>query len=141
MPLIRYDTGDLGRHPMSVSGKEIKGLVTDVRGRRLDVLIAGTEASPIRLHPMAIWGPLAKVSELNQFQLRQLGVGRFMWVLNGRKSDEIEDRLRRILDERVGDILECTFSYVDEVPVLASGKRRFFVSEIEDLENYFDKEK
>lgn len=139
MPLIRYDTGDLGRHPLSVRGKENKGLITDVKGRRLDVLIAGTEASPRRLHPMAIWGPLAKIGELNQFQLRQLGVGRFKWVLNGRKDAVIESKLRGILDERIGDILECNFSYVEEVPVLASGKRQFFVTEIEDPEKYFVK--
>ena len=60
-------------------------------------------------------------------------------MLNGRKDAVIESKLRGILDELIGDILECNFSYVEEVPVLASGKRQFFVTEIEDPEKYFVK--
>jgi phenylacetate-CoA ligase len=59
-------------------------------------------------------------------------VGHFTWVLNADKSDATENKLRSILDERIGDVVTCDFVYVDDVPVLASGKRQFFVNEIED---------
>ena len=136
MPLLRYDTGDLGRHPISDEGKELKNQLTDLRGRRLDILLGGTEAAPERLHPLVIWGPLAQIEELNQFQLRQTDIGKFEWVLNSQENTELEKRLRAILEERVGNILECTFTYVDEVPILASGKRQFFVSDIDDPASY-----
>ena len=136
MPLLRYDTGDLGRHPISDEGTELKSQLTDLRGRRLDILLGGTEAAPVRLHPLAIWGPLAQIEELNQFQLRQIAIGKFEWVLNSRENTELENRLRAILEERVGNILECTFTYVDEVPILASGKRQFFVTDIDDPASY-----
>ena len=136
MPLLRYDTGDLGRHPISDEGKELKNQLTDLRGRRLDILLGGTEAAPERLHPLVIWGPLAQIEELNQFQLRQTAIGKFEWVLNSQENIELEKRLRAILEERVGNILECTFTYVDEVPILASGKRQFFVSDIDDPASY-----
>lgn len=137
MPLIRYDTGDLGKHPLDVDGREIKSILSDIRGRRLDLLVGGTEQLPIRLHPLAIWGPMAAISEINQFQLQQKGIGRFLWVLNAEKTKALESKLRAILDERIGSIRECNFEYVDEVPVLASGKRQFFVSEIENPESLF----
>ena len=132
MPLLRYDTGDMARFRVDENGNAIRNVITDIRGRRLDVLVAGTSAVPHRAHPLAVWGPAARVSELRQFQLRQHDVGHFTWVLNADKSDATENKLRSILDERIGDVVTCDFVYVDDVPVLASGKRQFFVNEIED---------
>lgn len=132
MPLLRYDTGDLGQFAVDEHGEVRRNTITNLHGRRLDVLVAGTASSPRKLHPLAIWAPAAEISELRQFQLRQHDVGRFTWVLNVEKSAEIERRLRDALDERVGDIIECGFEYVDEMPVMASGKRKFFTTDIED---------
>lgn len=132
MPLLRYDTGDMARFAVDADGAAITNVITDIRGRRLDVLVAGTAARPHRAHPLAVWGAAATMSEIRQFQLRQLDVGHFTWVLNAEKSGVTERRLRETLDERVGDIVSCDFEYVDEVPVMASGKRQFFVNEIDD---------
>ena len=139
MPLLRYDTGDLGRHPISHEGIELKNQLTDLRGRRLDILLGGTEDAPVRLHPIDLWVSLSKIKELKQFQLRQKAFGKFEWVLNSKEDAEIERKLRTILDEGVGNILECTFTYVNVVPVLGSGKRQVFVTEMEDPSSYFAK--
>ena len=139
MPLLRYDTGDLGRHPISHEGIELKNQLTDLRGRRLDILLGGTEDAPVRSHPIDLWVSLSKIKELKQFQLRQKAFGKFEWVLNSKEDAEIERKLRTILDEGVGNILECTFTYVNEVPVLGSGKRQVFVTEMEDPSSYFAK--
>ena len=132
MPLLRYDTGDLGQVAVDEHGEVRRNTITNLHGRRLDVLVAGAASAPRKMHPLAIWAPAAEITELRQFQLRQHDVGRFTWVLNAEKSAEIERRLRDALDERVGDIIECGFEYVDEMPVMASGKRKFFTTDIED---------
>ena len=132
MPLLRYDTGDTARFAVDARGHAIANVITDIRGRRLDVLVAGTADRPHKAHPLAVWGAAATMSEIRQFQLRQHDVGHYTWVLNAEQSHATERRLREALDERVGDIVSCHFEYVDEVPVLASGKRQFFVNEIDD---------
>lgn len=132
MPLIRYDTGDLGKFGKTASGMRAHNLIEDVHGRRLDVLVGGTSAHPYRMHPLAVWGPVASLSEIQQFQLRQHDVGKFTWVLIAGPSAELERKLRLILDERIGNIVSCDFQYVSDVPVMASGKRQFFVNEIAD---------
>lgn len=139
MPLLRYDTGDMGRFGTSPSGEPARNSVTDLHGRRLDVLVGGTESSPRRIHPLAVWGPAATLGEVRQFQLRQHGVGRYTWVLNAERSPQVEEKLRAALDERVGDVISCDFQYAEEMPVLASGKRQFFVNEIEDPLDYIQR--
>lgn len=129
MPLIRYDIGDLARHPMRAE-EPIVSQLTGLAGRRLDVILAGTAEHPRKIHAMNLWSPTSKLSEIRQFQLRQHAIGRFTWVLNAERSAQLEDKLREILRSRVGDDAACAFEYIDEVPVKASGKRQFFVSEI-----------
>ncbi|OYN92308.1 hypothetical protein CGZ91_02030 [Parenemella sanctibonifatiensis] len=129
MPFIRYDTGDLARYFVDDKGVEHRDRITDIKGRRLDVLLAGSTERPIKLHALQVWGPTAKIQELRQYQLRQHAIGRFTWILNAQPSTDVEERLRTILTDVVGPVEQCDFTYVDEVPVMASGKRQFFVNE------------
>lgn len=132
MPLLRYDTGDLGRFGVTSAGEIARNVLADVHGRRLDVLVGGTAEKPRRLHPMAIRGSAEQMVGVRQFQLRQHEIGRFTWVVNAERSADLEEQLRGILNLRIGDIQDCSIEYVDEMPVLASGKRQFFVTEIKD---------
>ena len=134
MPFIRYDTGDMGRFAVDEWGGIVPNVLTSITGRRLDPLIAGTEGAPTRAHALKVWGPAAKLTDLHQFQLRQNSIGHFTWVLNAGRSSALENRLRLILEEQIGDIVSCNFVYTDEVPVMASGKRKFFVQEIPDTD-------
>jgi hypothetical protein len=52
--------------------------------------------------------------------------------VNAERSDGTDRQLRALLDEKIGDVVSCDIAYVDEVSVLASGKRQAFVSEIDD---------
>lgn len=132
MPLLRYDTGDLARFTVSADGREIRNEIRDIHGRRLDVLVAGTREAPLRQHPLTVTCAAGSISQVRQFQLVQHDVGRFTWRVNAERSDGTERQLRALLDEKIGDIVSCDIAYVDEVSVLASGKRQPFVSEIDD---------
>ncbi len=46
----------------------------------------------------------------------------------------MEPVLRGILDDVVGDIVECRFVYTEEIPMMNSGKRKLFVNEMADIE-------
>lgn len=130
MPFVRYDTGDTGRFLVDSSGRVNRGVIVDLQGRRLDTLWAGTPSSPRALHPMRIWGPTASLGELRQFQLRQEDFSEFTWILNAKPSRLLERRLEEILESVLGEQVSCNFEYSSDVPVLASGKRQFFVSGI-----------
>lgn len=130
MPFIRYDTGDTGRFLVDASGSQNRGIIVDLQGRRLDVLWGGTASSPRRLHALRIWGPTASLGELRQFQLRQNDFSDFTWILNAERSRSLEGRLSDILESTLSERVSCRFEYSDDVPVLASGKRQFFVSAI-----------
>lgn len=131
MPFIRYDTGDLARWASTSEGTEDRSSLADVTGRRLDVIITGAGDPPRTVHPMEIWTATSELRPTRQFQLRQHGIGDFTWVLNADPSEALEADLSRILQERVGGIERVRFQYVTEVPVLASGKRKIFINEIE----------
>lgn len=131
MPFLRYDTGDLGQIYVDRDGVAHHNRLVSIQGRRLDVLLAGTKDNPKKLHAMQVfWGVTSKITEIHQFQLRQHAIGRFTWILNAEKSPLLESRLRETLRDVVGSVEECNFAYVDEVPVMASGKRQFFINEM-----------
>lgn len=135
MPFIRYDTGDTAAFALDRGGRPLPNVLTNLSGRRFDVLVAGTEAAPRRSNGLVIGvEELVDAGAIRQFQLRQNAVGHFTWVLNAEKSESVENGLRGILDEGIGDIRSCRFVYTDEVPAMASGKRQIFVNEIPDVE-------
>lgn len=78
-----------------------------------------------------------QLQEIRQFQLRQNDIGKFTWVLNAPRSAALELRLRSILDDCVGDIMRCDFTYDSQQLVVGSGKRQSFVNEIPDPESLF----
>lgn len=140
MPMLRYDTGDLGRFEVSEHGELTPNVLVDVHGRRLDIVVAGTEELPRRVHQLAVTQAVTAMREIRQYQLRQHSIGNFTWSVIAERSPELEGRLRQLLEERVGDIESCSVEYVDSVPVLGSGKRRAFVTDIDDPMKYFSVE-
>lgn len=132
MPFIRYDTGDLAAWAVDNDNVAIDSVLSDIAGRRLDTITISDDGSPKTAHALQIWAPTAKLTEIRQFQLRQHAIGQFTWVLNARQSDSLEDALEEILTDRIGNVDHVAFKYVEDIPVLASGKRQFFVNEIEN---------
>ncbi|ATG50312.1 hypothetical protein CFK38_01315 [Brachybacterium vulturis] len=133
-PFIRYDTGDLGRFVTDQRGTPIPNLLAELVGRRSDFPIAGTEQFPTRGNLYKLLMAIDSHPAIKQIQLRQNSIGRFKYILNAERSEELEAGLRFHLDEQIGNILECNFEYVSDVPLEPSGKRRFFFCEIPDPE-------
>ncbi len=116
MPLIRYDTGDIG-----VLGVDEHGVpyLQAVEGRVLDLLY-DTKGNLIPSH---LSYRLCKYGEYKQFQLVQYGAKEYLIKLN---TDTKVDEEKMIAEYKgyFGDDAIVTIEYVSEIPLLSSGKRR-----------------
>ncbi len=122
MPMIRYDTGDLGIKDI-VDGISV---LKKVYGRKIDA-IYNTKGEVINVNLMLL---VNKYPELKQCQLIQKSAGVYHLKLNTSKEflrlEEFINKLKYYL----GSQAIITFEYVNEIPLLASGKRRVIVNEM-----------
>lgn len=126
-PVIRYDNGDIGTllPPDSLSrGYPILGKLF---GRSTDVVYS-TTGEPI--HPISFSRELKYFEEIRQWQLIQKGATdyKIRICLTGGATD-IEERVSIPLKNLVGQDANLSFEFVNEIPVLASGKRKMVVNE------------
>ncbi|WP_062054900.1 hypothetical protein [Aquimarina longa] len=116
MPLIRYDTGDVGI--MEVDENNAPYL-SRIGGRKLD-LIYNTKGEIIPSH---VSYKLFKYGDFRQFQLVQHGQKEYMIKLNTDKKVNEEKMLEEFMSYFGKDAI-ITIKYVNEIPLLSSGKRR-----------------
>ncbi|WP_277265735.1 hypothetical protein [Prevotella corporis] len=126
MPIIRYDTGDLGvisHTPQCGHGAKV---FTRVDGRRIDNIFS---TSGEVLSPYIIINTLWKYTELKQYQFIQYGEKEYELKLNkvaGQFVREVE--LIGEIKAYIGEDAHINIRYVDEIPLLASGKRKQVVN-------------
>ena len=117
VPLIRYDTGDLGI--MEQLNQNQAPVLVKVEGRKMDMILDtnGKLVSPHIIHDICVLGGI------KQFQLIQEGERSYTFKINA--SNEFEEKI--IIDrytDLLGDDSIITIEYVDEIPLLESGKRK-----------------
>ncbi|MEL7834390.1 hypothetical protein [Fodinibius sp. Rm-B-1B1-1] len=129
MPLIRYDTGDIGViTKVQEPGKEQLLFFQRIEGRKLD-FIHSTNGK--RLSPHFIDYALRKYDSINQFQLVQTGKTSYTLKLNTFNTTESFCRdIKSALKKYVGDDASISIKFVHEIPLLSSGKRQFVVNEL-----------
>lgn len=122
MPLIRYDTGDIGaflNKPKCGNGGKV---LSHVGGRRADC-IYNTQGEMIS--PFAIINTLWGYYTLKQYQFIQEDAFNYTLLLNsGGKSFDQETELINRLKEYIGENAIILPKYVNEIPLLSSGKRK-----------------
>jgi phenylacetate-CoA ligase len=123
-PMIRYDTGDVGAWVKTKSGK---GGIGKFGGRVVD-LIYDFEGNPVSPH--AVTRAMAKYYGIEQYQFAQIGTARYEMRLNTMGTAILEDELRQDIIKIVGEEANISIKYYDEIPALASGKRRYIVNEM-----------
>lgn len=118
MPMIRYDTGDLGVMSIDEFGTPY---LDEVHGKSRDFIYTtnGNLLSPVVV-TNGLWG----IANVNQFQFIQNGANEYAIRLNA-SADEVvlEDILGR-LKKTLGLDANIAVEFVDEIPVLASNKRK-----------------
>ncbi len=123
MPMIRYDTGDLGI--MQRDGADGFPYFTEIHGRSRDCVYttAGEIISPAKIS-VSMWG----VESVKQWQFVQKGQREYLLRLNADKNADTSGILKKMRGALGEDAL-IDIEYVDEIPVLSSNKRRAVICE------------
>ena len=128
MPFVRYDTGDVGAWVETTHhGKKVLG-IGKFGGRVVDMIF---DTKGNQISPHAITNNMWEFQGVKQFQFVQKDAKKYLLKLNvDKESFSQESRMLSILKERFGDDADFKIEYCDEIPVLASGKRRYIVNEM-----------
>lgn len=122
MPMIKYDTGDVG-----VLGKNEKGqlALTSVEGRRLDIVYdtQGEIVSSFSINNNMLLFP-----EIKQYQFIQVGKKNYIFKLNPDGNFTREQDLINEFKTFFGNDADIKVEYVKEIPLLSSGKRKMVVN-------------
>lgn len=122
MPLIRYDTGDVGVISQSSKCHLPGRVLSRVDGRRVDCIYS-TDGKI--LSPYVINNTLWRFKELKQYQFIQNQQNDYLIKLNTiqREFNRLHELLAE-LKKYIGQDAKISVEYVDEIPLLASGKRK-----------------
>ena len=123
-PMIRYDTGDMAvaKHVVNRKNGRYWLFLLDLYGRRSDVVfdLLDRPVSP-RLISTMMHDFATRDSTLVQWQFIQLAQRRYCFRIVSRGEFQ-EDALRAKFSQLFGE--EIQIELLDEIPVLASGKRK-----------------
>jgi phenylacetate-CoA ligase len=121
MPMIRYDTGDIGILDTRNLLGEDRPVFTSIEGRRMDLLY---DTSGSLVSSYVITNNMWKYLEIKQYQFIQTAEKEYLFKLNTEKPFKREKELIAEFSGYFGE--DCTMSveYVKEIPLLDSGKRK-----------------
>ena len=125
MPMIRYDTGDLGEFAEVSECGLTTPVLKRIEGRKMDQIF---DTSGNRISSYLVYKNMWKYSELNQYQLIQEGEKEYKIKLNLNGSFRRETELIAEFMQYLGAEAIIKVEYVDEIPLLASGKRKKIVN-------------
>lgn len=121
-PILRYDNGDTAVASKRMKNGRYKLYLTELYGRRSDLIF---DCDGKALTPYIITNNLWDVKGVKQYRFIQEDVNKYTLWLNGDREQmnvgEITGRIRPYLGEKA----ELAVEYVDEIPVLQSGKRKY----------------
>lgn len=125
-PMIRYDTGDTAVWHEGTSDSNGWIYISRLYGRRLD-LVYNTKGVP--LHPMNFARILKNFKEIIQWQFIQKGEKEYVVRLNMKKESNLGNDIIKELKNIIGADADIKLELVNEIPVLASGKRKSVICE------------
>ena len=132
LPMIRYDTGDVGRLEKGPDGWPV---LVELAGRRMD-LIYDTKGRPLSPH-VGTYGIMCEGDTgVRQWQFVQEGERQYRVLFSSDHPEESRKALEGkigLYRRMLGEDAEVAFELVDEIPVLASGKRKMIVQKWKKL--------
>jgi len=121
MPLIRYDTGDLGMMQKSKKNGKTQFFLSKVEGRKMDAIFA-TDGEPVS--SFILTNTMWKYDGLRQYQFIQQGQTAYEFLLNTQGDFLREEELINEFKGYLGADASIKLTYIDEIPLLSSGKRK-----------------
>lgn len=126
MPLLRYDTGDLAIRKQNAECVLQTEVISAIEGRKVDV-VYNSKGEP--LSPHTITNGLWKFDGLKQFQLIQKDKSNYEFRVNDLNNMYSDSELISTCKDFFGTDANVKIIRVNEIPVLASGKFKYLVSE------------
>lgn len=132
VPMIRYDTGDVGMFSniISKTGKKQK-ILHSIQGRKTDYLYTNQmkKISPAHISPI-----IGNYDCIKQFQLIQSDYDKVTLKLvyrESRNKDEVEEQLTKSMKQVFGEETNLKIKTLKNIPIELSGKRKYIISRIE----------
>lgn len=124
MPMIRYDTGDLG--VIEVSDSCQLRVFKSIEGRRVDVCVSpdGRMLSPFLLDKH-----MERFDSLAQFQFIQKGKNNYVFKINDPQNVYTDEQFSLMLKELLGEHAVFTIERVSGIPCTSSGKFKQMICE------------
>lgn len=124
MPMIRYDTGDIGSmvHDENFPWRKY---LNHVEGRRLDLLY---DTGGNLVSSYIVYKNMWQYTEIEQYQLIQEDKKRYIFKINCREPFTREEKLIGEFKSYLGQDADFRVEYVTEIPLLSSGKRKKIVN-------------
>ena len=117
MPLIRYDTGDIG----SIGYEDNKKVLFKVEGRKMDQ-IYNTKGELVS--SFTLTNNMWFFTGILQYQFIQINKNSYKFVLIVSKTFKRENDLILEFKKHLGKDANIYVEYVDDIPLLDSGKRK-----------------
>lgn len=125
MPMVRYDTGDAGSWvEVEYNGVKRKA-IGNFAGRAVDMIF---DCEGNQISPHMITNGMWKFEGVKQFQFIQKSPSDYLMKIN-QGSIYNSDELLKMLHDIIGKSANIKLEEVDNIPILASGKRRYIVNE------------
>lgn len=124
MPLIRYDTGDIGIVNFDEESNEL--VLKKVEGRKMDMVF---NTSGNLVSSFTITNNMWLYPEIKQYQFIQLSLNSYKFKLNTDTQFNREAELINEFKKHFGGDADITLEYVHEIPLLNSGKRKKVINE------------
>ncbi len=123
VPMIRYDTGDIG----SMDIVDNKPILLDIEGRKADIIFntKGDIVSRGLVHLVNNY------HELKQCQIIQKSKLNYLFKINIEGKFTNEEKFKTDFKSYLGNDAIIDIEYVNEIPLLASGKRRVLVNDMD----------
>ena len=126
MPMIRYDTGDVGAYVRTQLNGSERWAIGSFGGRKVDTIY---DADNNLVSPHAITNMMWKYQMVKQFQFIQKDEGIYKLVINADRNNLNEEELLEDYSRILGAGAKVFVEYTECIPVLESGKRRYIVNE------------
>ena len=125
MPIIRYDTGDIGKLGWDPSGRDL--WLEQVEGRKMDLVF---DVHGNMVSSFTITNNMWLYPEIIQYQFIQESKDAYLFRLNVKGGFERESQLIEEFKEFFGSTASIRVEYVNEIPLLNSGKRKKVINQI-----------
>ena len=127
-PILRYDNGDLAIAEKKVKNGRYQLFLKELYGRRSDMIY---DCNGKAVTPYIITNNMWDVKGVKQFRfIQETETSYTLWLNGDREKMNVEDILSRI-QPYLGEEAQIKIDYVDEIPVLNSGKRKYIENRCE----------